>query len=266
MSALSDSIYELGRLDTLALRDTWVHRLDPRAKVVATLVFIVCVVSFPRYAVLPLVPFMLFPLVLAVEGRVPLDWLGSRLLAASPFALMIGVFNPLLDTAVVATIGPLEITGGWASYVSIIVRFGLTAAAALVLIATTGFTTVCHALERLKVPEVFTVQLLFLYRYLFVLAEEGLRLARARDLRSFGKRGSGLAVYGQLLGHLLLRTYARAQRIYSAMLLRGFDGRVRIPATLTWRSADLAFTALCCTTFVLARAVDLTALIGSLVT
>jgi len=266
VSALSDSIYELGRLDTFAQRDTWVHRLDPRAKVVATLVFIVCVVSFPRYTVLPLVPFALFPLVLAVEGRVPLGWLGSRLLAASPFALMIGVFNPLLDTAVIATIGPLEITGGWASYASIVMRFGLTAAAALVLIATTGFTTVCHALERLKVPEVFTVQLLFLYRYLFVLAEEGLRLVRARDLRSFGKRGTGLAVYGQLLGHLLLRTYARAQRVYSAMLLRGFDGRVRIPAALTWRSADLAFTALCCAAFVLARAVDLTALIGSLVT
>lgn len=266
MSSLSDSIYELGRLDRFALADTWVHRLDPRVKVLVTLVFVVCVVSFPRYALFPLAPFALFPLVLAIEGRVPLRWLDSRLLAAAPFALMVGAFNPLLDTAVIAELGPLAITGGWVSYLSIIARFALTTAAALVLIATTGFNSVCHALERMHVPDVFAVQLLFLYRYVFVLADEGLRMSRARELRSLGRRGMGVAVYGQLLGNLLLRTYARAQRIYSAMLLRGFDGHVRIRTTLTIRSADVAFASVCVVAFMAARVVDIPGAIGALVT
>jgi hypothetical protein len=62
-------------------------------------------------------------------------------------------------------------------------------------------------------PDVLVTQLLLLYRYIFVLGGETMRMARARALRSFGSAGMGLGVYAQILGHLLLRTYARAQRI-----------------------------------------------------
>ena len=79
-------------------------------------------------------------------------------------------------------------------------RFLLTASAALVLTATTSFNGVCLALERLRVPDVFVTQLLLLYRYIFVLADEALRMARARSLRAVGRRGMGLRVYAQILG------------------------------------------------------------------
>lgn len=263
MPSLSDGLLEIGRVDQLAMQDTWVHRLDSRVKVLVTLAFIVCVVSFHRYAFVPMLPFTVFPVVMAIEGHVPLDWLARRLLHASPFALLVGVFNPLLDPAVIATLGPIHITGGWASYLSIVLRFLLTTAAALVLIATTSFSGVCNALERMGVPDVFAVQLLFLYRYLFVLAEEGISMARARDLRSFGRRGTGPTVYAQLLGHLLLRTYARAQRVYAAMLTRAFDGRVRVRRVLTIRPADVAFATVCGLAFAAARAFNIPVLIGS---
>jgi cobalt/nickel transport system permease protein len=116
------------------------------------------------------------------------------------------------------------VTGGWLSFASIIVRALLTAAAALVLVAVTGFPAICMALERLGMPQPFAVQLLFLHRYLFVLTEEGARAARARELRAFGGKGRGLASYASLLGHLLLRTWLRAERIHMAMLSRGFNG------------------------------------------
>lgn len=241
MSTLHNGLYQIGRIDQFAALDTAVHRVDPRVKVMTTLIFIVCVVSFDHYAVAALAPFALYPVVLAAEGRVPLDWLGGRLLVAAPFALLVGLFNPLLDREVVVTLGTLELTGGWMSYASIVLRFLLTTAAALALIATTSFAGVCMALERMGVPDVFATQLLFLYRYIFVLAEEVLRMGRARDLRSFGRRGTGIAVYGQILGHLLLRTYERAQRVYSAMLLRGFDGHVRTRRVLRIRAADMVF-------------------------
>jgi len=266
MSSVYNGLYELGRLDRFALQDTSVHRVDPRVKVVTTFAFIVCVVSFDRYAVVPLAAFLLFPIVLAVEGRVPLDWLGSRLLAAAPFALLIGVFNPLIDRDVVATIGTLGLTGGWVSYASIMMRFLLTTAAALVLIATTSFTGVCNAIQRLGVPDVFATQLLFLYRYLFVLAEEALTMSRARDLRSFGRHGMSLAVFGQIAGNLLLRTYARAQRVYSAMLSRGFDGVVRTRTVLHLRRSDLVFLVGWTLLFIILRFVNVPLLIGTIVT
>jgi cobalt/nickel transport system permease protein len=266
MPGLSEGLYEIGRLDELAAQDTRIHRIDPRAKVIATFAFIVCVVSFDPYRILPLVPFTLFPIALASEGRVPFGWLASRLVAAAPFAVLVGAFNPLIDTRVLGEVGPLVVTAGWVSYASIIIRFLLTTAAALVLVATTGFNTVCHALERLGVPSALATQLLFLYRYLFVLGEEGLAMSRARSLRSFDGRGMGIRVYAQLSGSLLLRTYARAQRIYSAMLTRGFDGRVRTLRARAFTLGDAVFLATWGATFIALRTVDVARLLGSLAT
>lgn len=266
MAGFNEGIYEIGRLDRFAMGESAVHRIDPRAKVLTTLVFIVCVVSFGKYEVLAMAPFLIYPVVLASEGGVPLSWLAGRLAAAAPFALVVGVFNPLIDTDVIARMGSLGLTGGWISYLSIIARFILTTAAALTLIATTSFNGVCVGLQRLGVPDVFATQLLFLYRYIFVLAEEALTMQRARDLRSFGRNGRGIHVFGQMLGHLLLRTYARAERIYSAMLCRGFDGTVRVRGTLRIRPADVVFTAGWCAAFMLFRFVNVPLVMGGLLT
>ncbi|MBE0417029.1 MAG: cobalt ECF transporter T component CbiQ, partial [Coriobacteriia bacterium] len=97
MSALEEGLYDLGRLDRLAYKDTPVHRLDPRAKVFTTLVFLVCVVSFGTYDLLAMLPFLLFPVVLAAEADLPLGFLMRKLLAVAPFAIFVGIFNPLLD-------------------------------------------------------------------------------------------------------------------------------------------------------------------------
>ncbi len=266
MSSVAAGLSTLDRLDRLARQESAVHRLDPRAKVVTTTVFIVCVVSFDRYEVLGLLPFVLFPVVLAAEGGVPFGFLGRLLLAVSPFALLVGAFNPLLDREVVAQVGGIAIAGGWVSYASIVVRFLLTASAALVLTATTGFFGVCLALERLRVPDVLVTQLLLLYRYIFVLGDEALRMGRARALRAVGRHGTGLRVYAQMLGQLLLRTFARAQRLYLAMKCRGFDGQVRLARRLRLRRADVAFVLGWSAAFVLFRLVDVAALLGELVT
>ena len=85
--------------------------------------------------------------------------------------MFIGIFNPLIDTHVILTPFGIPVTGGWMSFLSIIVKFILTVSTALLLIAVTSFPGICEALERLKLPKVFVIQLLFLYRYLFVLLD-----------------------------------------------------------------------------------------------
>ncbi|MHB9150044.1 MAG: cobalt ECF transporter T component CbiQ [Thermoleophilia bacterium] len=266
MSSLESGLYQLGRLDQLAYQDTAVHRLDPRAKVITTLVFLVCVVSFGKYELVRMLPFALFPLALAIEGNLPLGFVGTRLLIVSPFAVLIGMFNPLFDQTVVAQLGGLEISGGWVSFASIILRFLLTTSAAFVLIGITSFNGISAALERLGVPDVFATQLLLLYRYIFVLADEGLRMGRSRQLRSFGRRGMGLRVYGNMLGHLLLRTYDRAQRVYLAMQCRGFDGHVRVSRRLRLTGRDSAFVLGWSAAFVAFRIYNVPLALGQFVT
>lgn len=263
MSTLEQGLYDLGRLDQLAYADTPIHALDPRAKVATTAAFILCVVSFGTYELSAMLPFIVFPLFLAIDANLPLGFLARRLLIMAPFAVLIGAFNPLFDTVVVARVAGVAISGGWVSFFSIVLRFLLTAFAALVLIGTTGLSGVCAALERLGMPQVLSAQLMLLYRNIFLLGEETMRMARARSLRSFAGRGMGWRVYAQMLGSLLLRTIARAQRIHHAMLARGFDGSVRIVRPLRFTLHDVVFTAGWSLAFVVMRVVDVPAFLGT---
>jgi cobalt/nickel transport system permease protein len=263
---IESALLNIGYLETLAYQQTPLHRLDPRAKLLTTLVFIVTVVSFGKYEITGLLPFLLYPVTLIAVGNLPPAYLAKKILLAAPFAFFIGIFNPLLDRAVLVHLGPLAVSGGWVSFASIMIRFTLTVAAALILIAGTGLNAVCLALERLGAPASFVVQLLFLYRYIFVLTDEALRLVRARAMRSFQGRGLGFKVFTYMIGQLLLRTLARAQRIHLAMRSRGFDGVIRLGRPLKIRWPDVVFCAGWSSLFVLMRWYNIPHLLEHLLT
>jgi cobalt/nickel transport system permease protein len=240
---LAASLRDFHRLDLLAGGDSALHRLDPRAKLLATLAFIVCVMSYERHAVAALVPYFAVAIVAAAAAGLPGGFIARRALVVLPFAVLVGLANPWLDRAPVAVIGAHALAGGWLSLASIILRSLLAATAALVLVATTGFPAICAALTRMAVPRALVVQLLLLYRYLTVLGDEWLRMAAACELRACGAPLS-LRLFGTLAGSLLLRTSERAERIYAAMRARGFDGSFPAGGALRFRLADAGFGAL----------------------
>ncbi len=239
--SLEHALTDFRRLDLLAMADTPIHQLDGRAKVLATLIFVIAVMSFNRYELSALLPFFVFPLFLALRANLPSVYLVKRIVIVIPFAILVGLFNPLLDRQVMLRLGAIGVSGGWISCASILVRAVLTVSAALILISVTGFTAVCQALNRMGCPRTFTTQLLFLHRYLFVLMEEARQVARAREVRSFGRRGLGIRNSGAILGNLLLRTWERAERIHLAMLARGFNGEFRSRKTGRFGINDLLF-------------------------
>lgn len=259
-----DRWLETHRMDELGRLDTPLHRIDARMKTVTALVFVVVVMSFPRGAVSALMPLFLYPLVLVRLGAIPPRALLKKMLVAAPFAVAVGLFNPVFDRQPVLVVGPVAVSGGWLSFASILIRFALTVSAALLLVACTGMHRLCAGLARLGVPRVLVVQLLFLYRYLFLIADEGARMLRGMELRAAGVRKLGLRVYGSLVGHLLLRSLARAERIYKAMLARGFDGEVRVAGPTRLRWADVAFMAAWAAFFAVARSWNLSACLGRL--
>ena len=241
MTKIDTHFFDIGYMDTLAAGNSPLHRLDPRAKLITTLVFIVAVVSFDKYALSALVPFVIYPVVQISTSGLPAGYLLRKVLLVSPFAVLIGIFNPLMDREILLHMGTIGISGGWVSFLSILLRFILTVTAALVLIALTGFNAVCTALARLGVPSPFVVQLMFLYRYLFVLTDEGTRTIRAWSLRSFNSRSMDIRIFGSLVGHLLMRTLDRAQRIHLAMCCRGFDGRIRFIRSMKFGFKDAGY-------------------------
>jgi cobalt/nickel transport system permease protein len=248
---------ELGRLNTP------IHRLDARIKILTTLAFIIVVMSFPRDAIAALTPFAAYPLFLLIAGTIPLKDIAKKIAVAAPFALVIGIFNPIIDHTPALTYGSLVITQGWLSFTSIMLRFLLTVSAALALVATTGMYRIGVGLEQLGIPRVFIMQILFLYRYLFVVSEEALTLVRSVSCRSPSLRAIPLRTYGSLTGQLLLRSMDRAERIHRAMALRGFDGHIRSNAAPRITGHDLLFFVVWIAFITIARMVNLADAMGS---
>jgi cobalt/nickel transport system permease protein len=266
ISKIESSLQSLGYMDLLSYQDTALHKIDPRAKFITSLFFILTVISFGKYEISMLMPFVFYPVFLLTAGNIPAGYILKKILYVSPFAFMIGVFNPFFDQNVILHLGNTGISGGWISFISIMLRFALTVSTALALIACTGFNNICFALNRLGAPKIFAVQLLFLYRYIFVLAEEAARMVRARNLRSFNGKGKGIKTYGPLLGNLLLRTINRAERIHLAMICRGFDGNIRIMNKYKFGLKELFFVSGWISLFLILRFINISQLAGILVT
>ncbi len=261
---IGSNFLNIGYLDSLSYRASPVHRIDPRIKTIVTIVYVVTVVSFPRYEVSGLLPFFIYPVFLISVGNIPPGFVLRKLLLVSPFVVMVGMFNPIFDRTPMLELYGVEISGGWVSFTSILLKFVLTISTALLLIATTSFTGICEGLGRMGVPQVFVVQLLFLYRYLFVLVEEALRMVRARDARSSGKRGKGVRVFIHLVGVLLVRTIQRAERIYAAMLSRGYTGRMPLRRTHRIGMKELIFLSSWILLFLVMRRYNLSLYLGIL--
>lgn len=266
MASIHNAVLDLKRLDLMANGASSVHRLDARAKVLVTLVFTLCVVSYGRYELAPLFPFFVFPLAMISLAGLPPLFIIKKILLLCPFVIAVGIFNPVFDRTVFLQLGPIGISGGWISFASILARSTLTVGAAFILVASTGFTAVCQALESLGMPKVFAVQLLFLYRYIFVLTEESGRASRARELRSCGKKGQGIRSFGSLVGHLLLRTWQRAERIHMAMLARGFTGTFHASRQTSFGAPEIRFVLIWSSLFIFLRLQNASELLGSLVT
>jgi cobalt/nickel transport system permease protein len=97
----------------------------------------------------------------------------------------------------------------------------------IAVVATMSLATLGHALNRLRVPNKIVYLLLMAYRYVFVIEQEYTRLSRAARVRGFTPRTDmhTYKTYAYMLGMLLVRAMARADRVYQAMLCRGFKGK-----------------------------------------
>jgi len=260
-----NSIYNMRLLDEAALKTTAVHRIHPLVKLVTTLAYLVVVVSFGKYETGRLLPFLFYPVVIFAFAELPVISMLKRILIVEPLIIGIGILNPLFDRQAVMFAGVL-VPGGWVAFLSIFIKCSLTVTAALLLIATTGMDKLALALRMLKVPRLFVLQLLLTYRYISVLMEEVGRSLKAYSLKAPEHKGVQRSAWGPLAGQLILRTFDRAQRVYQAMCLRGFNGEYNTGGNIRLRSADLGYLAGWVLLFISLKRYDIPLIIGSLLT
>jgi cobalt/nickel transport system permease protein len=141
----------------------------------------------------------------------------------------------------VGGIGPVTVTReGVLLAARITVKSNAIVMALIALVATSPIAALGHALSGLRVPDKMVFLLLLTYRYIFVLEQEYLRLRRAIRVRGFvpATRLHTYRTYAYLIGMLFVRAAARADRVYQAMLCRGFHGKFYSLATFRLRRSD----------------------------
>ncbi|RMF09790.1 MAG: cobalt ECF transporter T component CbiQ [Candidatus Neomarinimicrobiota bacterium] len=262
---LDRALSEVRSLDTLSRQSTPVHRLDPRTKLILVFMFVGVVMSFPPYTLLALLPYAAFPLWLAASGRIPGGALYRKLLLVLPLAVFVGILNPIFDTTPRMVPGIGSVAGGWLSLGSILVRFFLNAATGLLLLGTTGVLSLTQGMEALHFPRVFSTLFLLMYRYLFILTEEVLRLNQARRCRSSARSSLTPSLAGAMIGSVLLRAWDRADRITTAMRMRGFTGTPPRLTPLHWTATDTRVLVFWTAYFLLCRGWNLPVLLGRVV-
>ena len=237
-----------------------IHRLDPRAKVIGfigiTLVAVsASLESWPAYAGCAAAL-----AALAAIGRVPPTAVWRRARLVLPVVLLAAAFVPFVRAGeTVLAIGPLAVSReGLVVFATVAAKATIGTISAVLLGATTAFPDILRALERLRVPRVFTLVSAFMYRYLFVIAAEVRRMRSALAARAYRPRTAlGAAALGRLVTALFLRSHARGERVYLAMMSRGYAGSMPRAAELTFARADLAFLAALAALLIPLRAVGL---------
>jgi len=210
------------------------HNWDPRAKLVSILVLIFSIVLIYdlRMAVVGLLAAIVLLLISRIPPKFVLTHIKWVLLFVSPFVLIL----------------PLEITDGRVGIDPYGLRYGsliaLKALSAVILIfpmiGTARFDVTLKALIDLKVPNKLVQMLVFTFRYIFVFIEEFQRIVRSLESRCFElkTRTYTITTLGKAIGMLFVKSYERAERVYEAMISRGYDGVLRGGGGFKMRGLD----------------------------
>jgi cobalt/nickel transport system permease protein len=197
-------------LDRYSRQNSLLHRVSADTKLMCALAVVGLTVAAPLSALPYFVGLACGLVAAALVARIPLWYLGVRLLWMEPFVLGVGVLT-LLQTE------------GWKVFLGIVVKSTLSLVTMVLLANTTPFAEVLRVLRRVRVPGLLVTTLALMYRYLFVLVDEAERMQRARAARTFERRRwHGWKTLATVVGQLFVRSTERAERIYAAMLARGW--------------------------------------------
>ena len=220
------------------------HRRDPRAKIAALIVFLVVLGTAHRD--LGWLGSVLFLVLLAGirTARLPVRAALARAGVVLPFTAMFAIVSWL--------------AGDPERGIALVMKAYLSAMAVLLLVSTTPLPLLLRGMEMTGAPRFLLMVTQFLYRYLFVISEEGQHMSKAAAAR--GATVQGLAGNGArfraaagALAVLFARSYGRAEEIHRAMLARGFPGYFRPLSALRFTGVDVIFLMLSGLTLVFIR-------------
>jgi cobalt/nickel transport system permease protein len=264
MGKISDAIYEIHYMDTIASKDSPIHRIHPLIKLLTAIAYIWFTVSFDKYNVAGLLTMVIYPVVVFSVSGTSFRHSVKKLRVILPIILLMGILNPFFEQTPRFTFYGIIVTNGMVSGFTLIVKGCFAVLGSYLLIATTTIESLCYALNLLHVPKILVTQILLTYRYITVLMSEANHIFEAYILRAPFQKGVHFKVWGSLLGQLLLRSIDRAGALYDSMVLRGYNGEFRYTQLRRVQWQDFAYLAAWAGAFAVLRYTDFLNMVGNL--
>ena len=177
-------------LDHYSDLGSFIHKLDPRTKIITTFAFILMLVLTPpqRWEAFALYFALIAGLVLI--SRIPPLHVLKRSLVIVPFVLFIAIFIPFLKTSEPSGSYNIWIwqvsSSGLLILWNVVIKAWLSILSLILLSSTTKFSELLKGLEQLRMPQVLVMILSFMYRYMFVLVDEVIRMKQAKTGTAIG--------------------------------------------------------------------------------
>ena len=214
-------------LDVDSKQATPWHKLTPRTRILCALLMVFAIVLTPDGHWWTWAIYALAVVSLILISRVTLPVLLKRVAVESVFISVVLLGTLFRDGGqVLWAWGPLKITTlGLTVLGSVTFKALLSLLILNILTLTTSIPALLNALVELKTPPLLVAILASMYRYINVLIGEFNAMRRAAASRNLmGSNRSSRLVVGNMMGSLFIRTYERGERVYQAMLARGYQG------------------------------------------
>ena len=187
-----------------------IHRVPLPVKLIVTLAILLSTVMVARSAGIYFVAAIVSLTVVAVVSRIPPLFLVKRLLFLEVFVLGVAGLTLLQPNGVEA-------------FANVLIRSTICLFTIVLFSNTTRFADLLQSLRRWGIPDLMITILALMYRYIFVLVDEMERMQRARSSRMFVEKGwARWKSLSTVIAQSFLRSTERAERIYAAMLARGW--------------------------------------------
>ncbi|MDY6844080.1 MAG: cobalt ECF transporter T component CbiQ [Thermodesulfobacteriota bacterium] len=221
--------------------DSFIHHLDPRIKLVIAILFST-VVAVANKLVL-LFAAICFPIVLISVARLSIKKVQKSLLLVNGFILFLWLLMPFTYAGeTLFSLGSLHASKEGVMYcVLITLKSNTIILTCMILLATSKISALVHALRHLYIPDKLVQLFFFCYRYIHVIHIEYSRLRNAMKIRCFKPQTNihTYKTYAYLIGLLLIKSYDRSERVYKAMLCRGFKGKFWVLDHFSLKRSDV---------------------------
>jgi cobalt/nickel transport system permease protein len=204
-----------------------IHALPPECKIAAQLTFVLIVVATPREAVWAFGAYAAIVAAVALAAALPLGFVVKRLAIELPFVAFAFLLPFVASGDRIEVLGvSVSREGLWGAW-NILAKGTIGVAVSVIVASTTTMPELLRGFDRLRLPKAFTSIASFMVRYLDVIAEEMRRMRIARMSRGHDPRWIWQArAVAASAGALFLRSYERGERVYLAMMSRGYTGQM----------------------------------------